>query len=341
MKKVTLGRTNITSPKNAFGALPIQRISVSDSTKLLQKAYENGFTFFDTARSYTDSEEKLGIALSDVRKNITIATKTAAKTPDDLFRDLETSLKLLKCDCIDIYQLHNIPFCPKEGDGSGMYEALQKAKNEGMIKYIGLTNHRPNVALEAVESGAYDTLQYPFCYLAVDSDIRLVEKCKEKNVGFIAMKGLSGGLITNSKAAYAWMERFDNVLPIWGIQREWELDEFISYMNEPPMMNSELEAIIENDRKELLGNFCRACGYCMPCPQGIEINNCARMSQLIRRSPSAQWLTPQYQEKMMKIDDCIECGQCKQKCPFGLDTPNLLRQNLEDYKNILSGKEKV
>ena len=168
-----------------------------------------------------------------------------------------------------------------------------------------------------------------------------MEVCKKHDVGFIAMKGLSGGLITKSEAAFAFMAQFENVLPIWGIQRESELDEWLSYMENPAEMTEETAAIIERDRKELLGEFCRGCGYCMPCPAGIEINTCARMSPLIRRSPSAQWLTEEKQAMMMKIEECKNCGKCKSKCPYGLDTPELLRRNLEDYKGILSGKVKI
>lgn len=336
MELVKLGKTGIVSPKNAFGALPIQRVSDEYAVMLLQKAYNNGITFFDTARMYSDSERKLGLALSNVRNNIIIATKTGAVDVQGFERDLEASLNNLKTDYIDIYQFHNIPFCPKPNDGTGLYEAMQKAKAEGKIRHIGITNHRPSVAEEAVLSGLYETLQFPFCYLATDKDIELVKLCKKHNVGFIAMKGLSGGLINNSAAAYAWMAEFDNVLPIWGIQRENELDEFLSYNNNPPSMTVEIKAVIENDRKQLLGSFCRACGYCMPCPMGIAINNCARMSQLIRRSPSAQWLTEESKAMMFNIENCIECGSCSSKCPYGLDTPKLLKQNLEDYKKILS-----
>lgn len=342
MQTVTLGKTGITVNKNAFGALPIQRVTAEYAGMLLRKAYDAGVRFFDSARAYSDSEEKIGLALSDVRKEIYIATKTMATTVEGFWKDLETSLSLLKTDYIDIYQFHNPPFCPKPGDGSGLYEAMLEAKAQGKIRHIGITNHRLNVAEEAVRSGLYETLQFPFCYLATDKDIALVELCRENNVGFIAMKGLSGGLITNSAAAYAWQMKFDNTLPIWGVQKESELDEFLSYMDNPPAAEDpEIQAVIERDRKELSGNFCRSCGYCMPCPAGITINQCARMSQLIRRSPSANWLTPEAQAMMMKIEDCIHCGQCKSKCPYGLDTPTLLEQNLEDYKNILSGKVTV
>ncbi len=338
---VTLGKTGITSPKNAFGALPIQRVSEEYAAKLLRKAYENGITFFDTARAYSDSEKKIGIALAGVRDKIHIATKTGAATPEGFWRDLNTSLEMLKTDRIDIYQFHNPAFCPKPGDGSGLYEAMLEAKERGMIRHIGITNHRLSVAEEAVRSGLYETLQFPFCYLATDRDVELVKLCKENNVGFIAMKALSGGLITKSDAAFAWLAQYDNVLPIWGVQRESELDEFLRYNANPPELTPERRAVVEKDRKELIGSFCRGCGYCMPCPAGIEINNCARMSQLIRRSPSAGWLTEEAQKKMLNIENCLNCGKCRAKCPYGLDTPELLRQNLADYKDILAGRVQV
>jgi len=338
MKEIRLGRTNIKTNKNGFGALPIQRVSTEYAGMLLRKAYDAGITFFDTARSYSDSEKKVGIALSDVRDKIFIATKTPSKTVEGFWKDLETSLDLLKTDCIDIYQFHNPSFCPKPGDGSGLYEAMLEAKAQGKIKFIGLTNHRLDVAEEAVKSELYDTLQFPLCYLATEKDIALVNLCKEHDVGFIAMKGLSGGLIDKSDAAYAWLDQYDHVLPIWGVQKESELDEFISYIDNPPTLDERITSIIERDRNELVGNFCRACGYCMPCPVDIQINMAARMQQLIRRSPSANWLNENSQKMMLNIENCIECGECKTKCPYGLDTPTLLKENLIDYKNILSGK---
>ena len=257
MVKVTLGSTGITVNKNGFGALPIQRISHESSVDILRRAYEAGIDFYDTARFYTDSECKLGEALSDVRENIYIATKTAAQNADEFWKDLNTSLNNLKTDYIDIYQFHNPAVCPKPGDGSGLYEAMCEAKAQGKIRHIGITNHRLNVANEAIESGLYETLQFPFNYLATDKEHKLVEDCKKHNMGFIAMKALSGGLITNSKVAYAYQAEYDNVLPIWGIQRMSELEEFISYIDNPPVMDDEIKAVIENDKKELAGNFCR------------------------------------------------------------------------------------
>lgn len=339
MDYVTLGRTEIKVCKNGFGALPIQRISFDSAKEILLHAYNNGINFFDTARFYTDSEEKIGYALSDVRDKIYIATKTAAQNADDFWKDLNTSLNNMKTDYIDIYQFHNPSFCPKPNDGTGLYEAMLEAKAQGKIRFIGLTNHRLAVAQEAIDSGLYDTIQFPFCYLATDKDIAIVENCKKNNLGFIAMKGLSGGLITNSAAAYAFMAQYDNVLPIWGVQRMSELNEFLSYNTNPPSVTGEIKELIDNDRKMLAGEFCRGCGYCMPCPVGIEINNCARMSLLLRRSPSELQLTPAVQAKMKKIGNCLHCNQCKSKCPYGLDTPKLLEENYKDYVEILNGKE--
>lgn len=269
----------------------------------------------------------------------TLPQKTAAQNADDFWKDLNTSLNNMKTDYIDIYQFHNPSFCPKPNDGTGLYEAMLEAKAQGKIRFIGLTNHRLAVAQEAIDSGLYDTIQFPFCYLATDKDIAIVENCKKNNLGFIAMKGLSGGLITNSAAAYAFMAQYDNVLPIWGVQRMSELNEFLSYNTNPPSVTGEIKELIDNDRKMLAGEFCRGCGYCMPCPVGIEINNCARMSLLLRRSPSELQLTPAVQAKMKKIENCLHCNQCKSKCPYGLDTPKLLEENYKDYVEILNGKE--
>ena len=340
MKNIVLGNTGIVTPQNAFGALPVQRVDMATAVKLLRKAYEGGMTFFDTARAYSDSEEKLGEAFDGMRDKIFIASKTQAKTPEVFWQHLDTTLKNLRTDYLDIYQLHCASQCYKPGDGTGMYEAMLEAKKQGKIRHIGITAHLIGVAEEIVESGLYETLQFPFSYLANEREIALVEATEKAGMGFIAMKGLAGGLLTDSNACMAFMSQY-NALPIWGIQREEELDEWLSFFEKDAVMTDEIKAFIEEERKSLMGDFCRGCGYCMPCTVGIQINNCARMSQLIRRSPSKNFLSEEWQQNMLKIDECVDCGLCKSKCPYGLDTPNLLRKNLADYKEILSGKTKI
>ncbi len=340
MKNITLGKTGITVPQNAFGALPIQRVTLGTAVHLLRSAYDGGMRFFDTARAYTDSEEKVGVAFEGMRDKVYIASKTQAKTVEKFWEDLETSLKMLKTDHLDLYQLHCVPQCYKPGDGTGLYEALAEAKAQGKVRHIGITAHKIGVAEEIVASGLYETLQFPFSYLATDRDIALVKSCEAAGMGFIAMKGLSGGLLTNSKACMAFMSQFE-ALPIWGVQRESELAEWLRFFEEDAQMTDELQAVIDADRKELLGEFCRGCGYCMPCTVGIQINQCARMSQMVRRAPSASWLNDYWQKEMAKIDKCVECGLCKTRCPYELDTPKLLKKNLADYREILAGKVSV
>lgn len=344
MKEIILGSTGIKVPQNGFGALPIQRVSVDEAVKILRKAYDGGMRFFDTARAYSDSEIKLGEAFGTgyvKREDIIIATKTAAKTPEDFWKDLDTSLTNLKTDYIDIYQFHMMPECFKPGDGTGLYECMLEAKAQGKIRHIAGTAHKLGVARDIIESGLYETLQYPMSYIATDKEIALIKLCNQHNMGFIGMKGLAGGLITNSKAAMAFVSQFDGVVPIWGIQRESELDEWLEFMDSTPEMDDEIKAFIDKERSELMGEFCRGCGYCMPCTVGIQINQCNRMSLMLRRAPSASWLSDYWQAEMEKINDCVDCGKCMTHCPYELQIPTLLRKNLEDYHEVLAGNRTV
>ncbi len=331
-----LGKTNLEVNKNGFGALPIQRCNMDEAVEILRKAYENGINFYDTAHFYTDSEEKMGNAFEDIpREDIYLASKTAAETPEVFWSDLKTSLESLKTDYLDLYQFHNISFVPKENDE--VFKAMIEAREKGMIRYIGITTHKITFANEAIESGLYETLQYPFSYLSGDEEIELVKKCEKNDVGFIAMKAMGGGLITNSKASFAFLNQFDNVLPIWGIQKISELDEFLSY-DENTILDDELKSEIENDKKELGEDFCRGCGYCMPCPEDIKISTCARMSLWIRRFPTEPNMDEKTQKLMEDTKNCIECYACVDNCPYELDIPRLLKENYEDYQNVLTGK---
>ena len=342
MKNITLGSTGITVPQNGFGALPIQRISSDDAVTLLRRAYEGGIRFFDTARAYSDSEEKVGLALEIYPRNsYFLASKTAATTPEEFWTQLDTSLKLLKTDYLDIYQFHCAATAYRPGDGSGMYDCMAEAKRLGKIRHIGITAHLLQVAFDAVDSRLYETIQFPFSYLSSDKEFDLVRKSRENQMGFIAMKGLAGGLINQAEPAMAFMAQFDNVLPIWGIQKASELDDWLAFMDKTPKMNDDIRSFIEKEKIDLAGDFCRGCGYCMPCPAGIMINQCARMSLMLRRAPSQNWLTEEMQEEMRKIENCLHCGQCSKKCPYELDTPALLEKNYEDYKKVLAGEVEV
>ena len=336
MDTIRLGKTGIVTCKNGFGALPIQRIDRESAAHLLRKALDGGITYFDTARFYTDSEEKIGYAFSGIpRDRYFLATKTGALDTETFWAHLETSLRLLKTDYIDVYQFHTPPFCPgANGDSSGLYEAALEAQRQGKIRFIGITNHRLAVARTAIESGLYATLQFPFSYLASDEEKQLVLDCEKNDMGFISMKALAGGLIHDSALAYAFQSEWP-ALPIWGVQREEQLDEFLGYNTAPPSMTEERRRLIEKDKKELSGSFCRGCGYCIPCPEGIQISDLARMSLMLRRAPVAGYTTPEWQEKMKKVENCRKCGLCASRCPYGLDTPKLLEENYRDFWNFI------
>jgi uncharacterized protein len=343
MDKMRLGRTDIVTGRSGFGAIPIQRISAADAAALLRRAFDGGMDFFDTARMYTDSEEKIGRVFSGanaragLREEIYLATKTLATEGKGLVADLELSLRNLRTDRIDLYQLHNPAFVPRPGDGTGLYEALLEARRAGKIRFIGITNHRLPVAREAVESGLYDTIQFPFSALSSAEDLELVRMAREKGMGFIAMKALSGGLLSNARAAFAFVRSHADVLPIWGVERPDQLDEFLAMEADPPELDDAMRELIDRYRAELSGSFCRGCGYCMPCPAGIEINTAARITFLMRRARFELYATEEWKAKMGLIEKCTLCGSCRKKCPYGLDTPALLRSQLAEYREMTAG----
>ncbi len=336
MDTISLGRTNLKVTRSAFGALPIQRVDMEGSIKLLRKAFDSGINFYDTARMYTDSEEKLGRALSGVRHEIILATKSMGQTKAVVLKELEESLKQLKTDYIDLYQLHNPKELPDPEDENSSYAALTEAKAKGLVRFIGVTNHKVDTAMAAVRSGLYDTVQFPFSCLSSETDIQLVQLCSQYDIGFIAMKAMSGGLITDARATFAFIRQFDNVVPIWGIQKESELEEFISLEKNPPQLDEALKTQIEGIRSQLTGNFCRGCGYCGPCPEGIPIHVAARMTQVIGRFPSGAMFDEENRKNMELITQCKECGLCKQRCPYELDIPVLLKRMLAEYRELYS-----
>lgn len=331
MDTIRLGRTNLDVTRTSFGVLPLQRTTMDEAARILRHAYNSGINFYDTARGYTDSEEKISYSLSDVRDSIIIATKSGANTREGVLQHLETSLRNLRTDYVDILQLHNPDILPDLTDPESSYAGLLEAREKGMIRFMGVTNHSRERAVEAVVSDLYDTMQFPLCHISSQEDLRLIDLCREHDTGLIAMKPLCGGLLTNARTAFAFLGQFENVVPIWGFQRMEELDELLTLDNDPPMLDDMLMAEIERDRRELAADFCRACGYCLPCPQGIPISMAARMSLLLRRMPYEQFLSDEWRGRMHLIESCTECGHCREHCPYGLDTPELLKRMLLDY----------
>ncbi len=332
MEKTRLGRTNLQVSRTAFGALPIQRVDFEQARTILRQAYEGEINFFDTARGYSDSEEKIGYGLSDVRADILLATKSSGATDKaSLLEKLKISLRNMKTDYVDLLQLHIPKALPDPDDPNSLYGGLLQAQRQGMTRFIGITHHKLENIIQAARSGLYDTVQFPLSAISSAADLELVDICREHDVGLLAMKALSGGLITDARMAFAALRQYENVVPLWGIQRERELAEFLALEADPPLLDDEMRAKIEREKEALSGNFCRGCGYCLPCSVDIPISMAARMAFLLRRSPSAPLLTPEWQEKMRRIENCIECDECKERCPYDLDTPALLKRMMQDY----------
>lgn len=335
MKKMILGRTGLEISRTGFGALPIQRVSFDEASALLNRALDGGISFIDTAHTYTDSEEKIGRAIGHRRDEYAISTKTHALNAEEFHQDLETSLRLLKRDCIEVYMFHYPTFLPLPGGEDGLYDAAVKAREEGKIRFIGISQHSIDLAEQAVNSGLYDVLEYPFNHLATQREIDLVNLCAEKGVGFVAMKALSGGLVTDARIPFAYLSQFENVVPIWGFQQMWELEQVLGFSENSVEMTDELRALIEKDRAELVGGFCRSCGYCLPCPAGIPIHNANRMKQLLGRAVWQDYVTPKWQAEMEKINDCIQCGECSKRCPYQLKPFETLPGQLAYYREFI------
>lgn len=335
MEKTILGRTGLEISRSGFGALPIQRVSFEEAARLLNRALDAGINYIDTARAYSDSEAKIGAGVGNRRNEFFIATKTHAKTGEALKKDLETSLRELKTDVIDVYQFHNPGFVPVPGGEDGLYDAAVQARREGKIRFIGITQHSIERAFQAVNSGLYDTMEYPFNHLSTERDRELVRLCSEKNVGFVAMKALSGGLVTDARLPFVFLREYANVVPIWGFQKMEELNQIIDMEQNPPVRTDEIDRLIERDRRELSGAFCRSCGYCLPCPADIKIPQANRMMQLLGRAVWQNYVTSEWQREMEKIENCVHCGACAKRCPYGLKPYESMREQLKGYREFV------
>ncbi|MCL2544559.1 MAG: aldo/keto reductase [Clostridia bacterium] len=330
METTVLGNTGLTVSRSAFGALPIQRRSKRDAAALLRRAQEAGINFFDTARAYSDSEEKMALGLGDVRERIVIATKTHACAPEEFWAHLEASLGALGAETIDIYQFHNPAEVPMAD--SPMYRCMLEARAQGKIRHIGISCHLLANARAAMESGLYATIQYPLSILSDPSEMAFARECGERGIGVIAMKALCGGLLTSAAPSMALLRGLPHVVPIWGFQHDHELDEVLALERDPPALDEAMRARIEKDRAGLAGDFCRGCGYCLPCAAQIQINTCARMPLLLRRAVYQNFLTPYWRREMERIEGCTGCGLCSSRCPYKLDAPRLLRAAWADYR---------
>lgn len=332
---IRLGRTELLATRVAMGCIPIQRLAMDDAVRLIHKAYEAGVNFFDTAHVYTDSEEKLGKAFADgYRQNVILASKTMSEDYQTAMAQIDLSLERLKTDFIDIYQWHNPINIDHMDDETSPYRALVDAKEAGKIRFIGITSHHLGRARQAAETGMFDTMQFPMSVLSSREEIALAELCKRLDVGFIAMKAMCGGLLADGRLPFVFLNQFDNVVPIWGLEKAEELDQFLHLAANPEPFTEEMRREADRLRREYGDDFCRGCGYCLPCPAGINLPIMMRIVTLTKRTGLGSQFTPERLAEAERIDSCTECRQCVKRCPYHLDCPDVLKKQRQGFYEL-------
>lgn len=327
-----LGSTNIELNRVGFGGIPIQRITQEDTNLVINELINQGINFIDSARGYTVSEEYIGNAIEGKRDKFILATKSMSRSYDDMIRDVNISLNNFKTEYIDLYQLHNLK--PDEYDGifddDMAYEALLKCKEEGKIKHIGITSHSIDTIKKAVNSGNFDTIQFPYNIVEDQAD-EIFKEANKNGIGIIVMKPLAGGAIDNAKLAIKYIlskDYIDVVIPgMDSVDQVIENTSVLNNLNITDEENLEIKDIIEK-----LGNrFCRRCEYCMPCPVGINIPMNFLLEGYYSRYNLKEWSKDRYKSLDVNASNCIECGKCESKCPYELP----IREMLKDVSNIL------
>ena len=327
MEEIKLGKTNLLVKRVGFGGIPIQRVTQEDVNKIVDVLIENNINLIDTARGYTVSEEYLGNALVGKRDKFVLCTKSMARTYEGMKNDIEISLKNLRTDYIDIYQLHNVK-TEEEYElvmgADGAYKALLEAKASGKIGYIGITSHSMDFLDSIIEKCPFATIQFPFNIIETKAE-KLLKKAVRQNIGVIAMKPMAGGALDNKKLALKFLLNQDFIsVMIPGMASVEEVLENTSVKKEE-LTNQEKKEI-DNIRKELGNDFCRRCGYCLPCTKGIDIPSCFMFEGYYKRYGLEKWAKSRYEAMAHHASECIECGKCLEKCPYKLNIVNKLKE---------------
>jgi predicted aldo/keto reductase-like oxidoreductase len=340
LKEKVLGRTGLKVKTMGFGGIPIQRVSEAEAVEVVRRCYEHGLNYFDTARGYTNSEERIGKALEDVRDKVYLATKSHQRTAEGVFGELETSLKNLKTDHVDVYQLHNVTNVDQwkqiQAEG-GALEAVFQAREEGMVRHIGVTSHNPDMAAEIVKSGHFETLMIQYNYIITKPEEEVLPLCRQLNVGTIAMKPFGGGAFSNANTALKYVYSnpdLDLVVP--GTLSVAEVDENVKVWLGGMRLTPREYELIEQDKRELGSRFCRGCDYCQPCPQEIPISFILRAErQMLRRMGWTDARVEQVRNAKEKLDVCAHCGACESRCPYQLHIQELLPETMASLWGLM------
>jgi predicted aldo/keto reductase-like oxidoreductase len=320
-KKIRLGKSGLEVTRIGFGGIPIQRLSEQQAIKVLRRALDGGLNWIDTANDYDTSEERIGKAIKKYpRSNVLVFTKGTGRDPETLREQIKLSFRRLQTDYIDLYQFHIVPDPQtwKTMQENGTFDLVREYREKGKIRHIGASAHYREAALAVVEHPEIEVLQFPFNFIVEDQGRELLDVCRVKDIGFIAMKPFGGGALEDASACIRYLLATPDIVADPGFEHVEEVDEVLSLWNEGAPLSEENRQSIERLRRELGTRFCRRCGYCQPCPQGVQIVSLMTMETLVKRFPAYRFSEAWIEEAGKSVDNCIECGECEQKCPYKL-----------------------
>ncbi len=339
MRHIKLGKTGLKVSEVGFGGIPIIRLDMDTAVKVLRRAYERGITFYDTANIYRDSEEKMGRAFDGMRKKIVVATKTFLRDADKATRHIENSLRMLKTDYIDLYQLHQVAqekdFLTVTAPG-GALEAAVKAKKHGKVRFIGVTSYNLAMAVKLVKSGIFDTVQFPFNFIEDEPKKELHPEAKKRGMGILGMKPFAGGVIDNARIAIKFLRQHQDVIPLVGFDSVASVDEVVSFYERGNRVTKKDRELMDKYRVELGKQFCHRCEYCQPCPHGVMIT--PAMAYKVVASRMSPAVAVDFSRVMMEsVNLCQECGECEDRCPYELPVQEMLKANYDLYERHRAG----
>jgi predicted aldo/keto reductase-like oxidoreductase len=341
MEKINLGKTGMMVTRLGFGGIPIQRLTDAEAVKVVSRCLDLGVNYLDTANGYTTSEERIGKAVRGRRQDVFIATKSFPGTPEIIQKNLELSLKRLATDYIDLYQFHGVNDTNTIDrildPGNGLMKVFEDAKKAGKIRHIGVTSHQMDVAKALVKTGRFETLMFPFNFITSEPADELLPLCREHSVGFIVMKPLAGGMLSDAAVAFKYLLQFKDVVVIPGIEKISEIEEIAKIYEGPPKITAADRKKMQKMKDELGSRFCRRCDYCQPCQQGIPISLVMTFPTFVKRLPPDWYLRGFVTEGMAKAADCSQCGECEARCPFGLPIREILQENYDLFEQLRSG----